>query len=165
MVDIISHGLWSFLAFRKLKERKEIWAGIFFGIMPDLLSWTIYSIYLLFIGTIPYGKPNPWELPQWAFMLYNISHSLIICVIFLGFIYTLTKEFPIYTLGWPLHILIDIPTHSKEFLPTPFLWPISNWKFPGISWSNPWLFLLDCGLLIIFFIYTYLIKRKTKKIK
>jgi len=38
--------------------------------------------------------------------------------------------------GWLLHILLDIPTHSSEFYPTLFLWPLSGFHVDGNSWGN-----------------------------
>lgn len=66
-------------------------------------------------------------------------------------------------LAWPLHILIDIPTHTAEFFPTPFLWPVSNFHVDGISWGNPFIFYPDLILLVLSYLiwYFYRIKYKT----
>ncbi|MBI2102454.1 hypothetical protein HYT55_01335 [Candidatus Woesearchaeota archaeon] len=60
-----------------------------------------------------------------------IIAALVFLVVFL-----LLKRIPIYLYAWPLHIVIDIPTHTSNFLPTPFLWPLSSFAFPGISWAS-----------------------------
>jgi hypothetical protein len=52
-------------------------------------------------------------------------------------------------LGWVFHILIDIPTHTLRFFPTPFLWPISSYCASGISWANRWFLLANYSALAI----------------
>ena len=60
--------------------------------------------------------------------------------------------------AWPIVIVMDILTHTREFLPTPFLYPISNWPFPGISWGNRWFMLVNWGLIIM--ILSYIVVKK-----
>jgi hypothetical protein len=33
--------------------------------------------------------------------------------------------------------LLDIPSHSRAFFPTPFLWPLSKVTFDGVDWTTP----------------------------
>lgn len=116
--------------------------------------------------------------------LYQLSHSLIIFLIALVVIVLVRHFFsgrralspplpagegrararsawhtfiPWEMTAWLLHILSDIPTHSYKFYPTPFLWPISEWKFNGFSWGQWWFLLLNYSLLIIVFL---LVRRK-----
>jgi hypothetical protein len=64
--------------------------------------------------------------------------------------------------GWALHILIDIPSH-KGFYETPFLFPLSNYKFDhGVSWGHPTYMLINYSALIIAYILIYLVFRKKK---
>lgn len=149
MVDTIAHALWSFIIFRTLLPANYIWLAIFFGTMPDLFSWTIYAIYKIFKDH-KFGKPNLREIPKWAFTLYNVTHSVFVAAFLFSLIDLIFGYIPFYLWAWPLHILIDIPTHSRKFLPTPFLWPVSKWKFPGVSWAELWLFWLNWILIIVF---------------
>ena len=64
-------------------------------------------------------------------------------------LYFFRKRLAIFVLPWLIHILIDIPTHSREFLPTPFLWPVSEWKFPGISWGNRYFMMFNYAAIIV----------------
>jgi len=148
MVDTISHGLWSFIIFSSAIVFPYMWLAIFFGMMPDLFSWTIYALYSIFRRK-RFGKPNLRDIPRWAFTLYGITHSIFVCSFVFLIVYLLFHHIPIYLFAWPIHILFDIPTHSRKFLPTPFLWPFFKWKFPGISWAEPWLLLLDWLLIIV----------------
>lgn len=81
-----------------------------------------------------------------------MSHSLIIFGIVLGLIYVILKRFPWEMMGWLLHVLIDIPTHSYAFYPTPFLWPLSDVKLGGLSWANPWFMAVNYAAIIIVYI-------------
>jgi membrane-bound metal-dependent hydrolase YbcI (DUF457 family) len=92
--------------------------------------------------------------------LYNISHSIIVFTIIFIIAYLLFKK-PVWILGgWLLHILIDVPTHSYQFYPTPIFWPISSWKFDGFGWANEWFLIADAVLLII--VYFYLLRKERK---
>lgn len=45
---------------------------------------------------------------------------------------------PLALLGWLSHILIDIPTHSRSYYATRFLWPLSDYSISGVPWWTPW---------------------------
>jgi hypothetical protein len=64
--------------------------------------------------------------------------------------------------GWFLHIVIDIPTHSYEFYPTPFLWPFSELHFNGFAWGNIWFEAINYSLILIVYL---LLWRKRRKLK
>jgi hypothetical protein len=64
-------------------------------------------------------------------------------------------------LGWLLHIILDIPSHSIDFFATPFLFPVSDYVFQyGARWSIPWFMILNYSLLLILFVYLFFIKKK-----
>ena len=109
-----------------------------------------------------FGKPELAELPTWVFSLYDFSHSLIIALFFIGIMYAINKDFCFPMLAWPFHILLDVFTHSIKFFPTPILWPISDYRFDGIPWSNPYVMLLNFVGIFIVFIYR---RNSLKKIK
>jgi len=179
-MDVFSHGLWTgaiaqFIN-KKIKKPLSIKWAVFWGVFPD-----IFAFGLPFIGifwNLAFGNLNFRDLPAihetepppedtfWMFTLakslYNISHSLFIFLIVFSLVSLIFKR-PILELGgWLLHILIDIPTHSYQFYPTPFLWPISSWKFSGLSWGTPWFMVLNYSVLIIIYFLLYR-KRKLQK--
>ena len=158
-MDFFAHGLWSYIIFNWI--RRPIYA-IFFGLLPDLMSWTIYLFYRLFNGEA-IGKPALLNIPDWVYMLYNVSHSLFVVLLVFGIVYLIFKTVPIYMYAWPLHIILDIFSHSREFLPTPFLWPISDWRFPGISWGHPTFMIINYALIGICLGYLVYKKRFEKK--
>lgn len=149
-MDYFAHGLWSYIFFNKTSKP---WIAVLFGLLPDSMSWMIYFFYNIFLNGLTLGKPNIDIVPDWVFTLYGVSHSLIVsslaCLIVIGLVYYFTKKYFLYILAWPISVILDTLTHTREFLPTPFLWPISDWAFPGISWGNKWFFILNWGLIII----------------
>lgn len=176
-MDIFSHGLWAGAAYKavnkKAKKPLKVWLAGFLGIFPDLFAFTIPFVWLfwnLAFGGLSFSdipRPDSVEpasqdtLPifRLASLLYSISHSAIIFFVVFGIIFLIFRR-PIWELGgWFIHILMDIPTHSYQFYPTPFLWPLSGWTFDGFSWGTPW-FLIPNYLAII---AVYLLLRVRKK--
>ena len=151
-MDTISHTLWGKGLFGYRKYR---YLSFVFGAIPDLLSFGIYFLFNLILNpsTIKFGKPNLSEIPEWVFSLYNFSHSLIISIIFILIIYKINREISFTMLAWPFHILLDFFTHSIDFFPTPILWPISNYRFDGIPWSNSYIMITNIVCIFLIFIY------------
>ena len=151
-MDTISHALWGKGLFGYRKYR---YLSFVFGAIPDLLSFGIYFLFNLILNpsTIKFGKPNLSEIPEWVFSLYNFSHSLIISIIFILIIYKINREISFTMLAWPFHILLDFFTHSIDFFPTPILWPISNYRFDGIPWSNSYIMITNIVCIFLIFIY------------
>lgn len=128
------------------------------SILPDLLSWGIYLLYRIIQG-IPFGPPNLELIPSWVFVLYGATHSIFVFAFVFLAVYYFTKKQPVYLLPWIVHILIDIPTHSREFLGTPFLWPVSNWLFPGINWGTSMFMLSNYIAIAVFLTLTLSLKK------
>ncbi len=106
-MDTISHALWGkgLFGYRKYK-----WLPLFFGTIPDLASFGIYFLFNLIINpsTMKFGKPELSEIPSWVFNLYNISHSLIIAMIFILIAYIFKRDICFAMLAWPFHIMLDL---------------------------------------------------------
>ncbi len=120
-MDILSHGLHGGIAFGRENRRKYIIAFLF-GIGPDLFSFGIFFISrLMSFGRLPLDKPEISEIPKYVHILYDFTHSFVPYLIFFSILWFMGKKsFAKLTLGWPLHILVDMPSHSFEFFPTPF---------------------------------------------
>jgi hypothetical protein len=165
-MDIFSHGLYGGAAFGRKSKRDYIIAFLF-GIGPDLFSFGLFFLSIFFgFESWPAGNitpPNAKVIPEYVHYLYNITHSLVIYAVFFAILYWLGKKsFGLLTLGWPLHILVDIPTHSNGFFPTPFLWPLSDFSINGIPWAHPIIFIPNFLLLIGIYSYLYM-KRKQNR--
>mgnify|MGYP001469698037 CR=1 FL=1 len=146
------HGLHAYLLYD--------YEGIIYGILPDFLSWGYFFIkktpfyisnipnYLSYLHKNNYNinklnekiRPPLNEYTNFDYTLYNIFHSIFTWIL----IYLLTKN-KLFLISI-LSIIIDIFLHSKDYLPTPFLYPLSNYKFDGINWGT-----LN-GILITFII-------------
>ena len=186
-MDILAHALWSAWPFRLAnlrnknagKKRFNLWLPAFWGVFPDLFAFTIPFLWIIFgllTGSFSFANiPTPDSLEpianhhivfQLANVMYSMSHSLIIfSLIFLAVCLIFRK--PVWVmLTWLMHILIDIPSHSYKFYPTPIFWPFSDWKFDGISWTNGWFMAINYSSLVIIYAlaFYYEKKREGKKL-
>lgn len=175
-MDIFSHGLWAAAAAKGVnqaqdKRRLNVWAAALWGVFPDLFAFSIPFIWLMWslasgdtsFANFHGGRP-PIDEPTgsngvWVFQLshalYNVSHSLIIfSVVFFG-VWAYFKQARLELIGWLLHIIADVPTHTYAFFPTPVFWPLLDWKFNGFSWGQPWFLLLDYSLLLLAFAFLW----------
>ncbi len=174
-MDIFAHTLWTNAAARgvnKVADKKgktfhlNVGWTAFWGVFPDLFAFSIpfiIRIYLLITGATAFSSffhrpaiseegalPTGFDL---AHTLYQYSHSLVIWAIVFLVVWVIYKKPRWELLGWALHILIDIPSHALSFYPTPFLFPISDYKFPyGVQWSNQWYMIINYTALAIVWI-------------
>ena len=149
-MDTFSHALWGKGLFGYRKYR---WFSLLFGAIPDLLSFGLYFLYNLITNpfNMELGKPDISEIPIWVFKLYDFSHSIIIAFIFIIIVFKINKDFCFPMLAWPFHIILDFFTHSIQYFPTPIFWPISDYRFDGVPWSNPCIMIINfIGIFLIF---------------
>jgi hypothetical protein len=181
-MDIFAHALWAGAGAKKLNDKFEVeskpkispgWTA-FWGVFPDFFAFTIpfialfYAVIFQGVNLTQFRGPHSvassgtvgsaFEL---APTLYQYSHSLVIflTIFILTWIYFKRPRFEL--LGWALHILIDIFSHTAEFYPTPLFFPLSNWKFLyGVSWGNPYYMIINYSLLLCMVLYFILRKKK-----
>ena len=120
---------------RRMAFDWTLWAAFGFGIFPD-----IASIGIFFTQAALHGDVISFHaLPAYVFVLYNLTHSLVLAFIGLGLIHLLWKPLFIPALAWPFHIGLDIFTHPLGHFQTPFLYPLSDYAYNGIAWwMHPW---------------------------
>lgn len=107
-----------------------LWAAFGFGVFPDLASLGIHFATGLFTG-----DGLRWHgIPDFVFGLYNFTHSLAGMAVCIGLLAWWRRAWLLPALAWPLHVLMDVPTHGTGVFMTPILWPFSDWKFAGWSW-------------------------------
>jgi hypothetical protein len=151
-MDIVSHGLWGGLALGR-RSRRLFFTSFFLSVLPDILAeGVMFSLVLLNVPGMPsldHGHPKISEFPQYAQNFYNCTHSLVIFLAVFLVVWIVRKKPFTLLFTWALHILIDIPTHSLELFPTPFLWPISDVKFNGINWREPIIMIPNIILLLL----------------
>jgi hypothetical protein len=165
-MDIFAHTLWTAASARGAnasilkKNRISVAWSAFWGVFPDLFAFGLPFLFLIvgFIrGTYSFASLSQDHhiVPQFAMAhtLYQYSHSLVIWAVVFALVWAYCKRPRYELLGWLLHILIDIPSHSATFYPTPFLFPLSDYKFlDGISWANPTYMLINYSLLLVVFL-------------
>ncbi|MGV8169246.1 MAG: hypothetical protein ACP5N3_04285 [Candidatus Nanoarchaeia archaeon] len=153
-MDVLAHALWGLIVFHSLSL--NYWLIALFSILPDLVSFVPWMIHNLVTKGRIYNSKD-WKnrtkmiksIPKYVFRLYDITHSLVISgFIFLVLFFTV-KEYSYYMLPWMLHIIIDIPSHPRDFFGTPILFPFSNFKFNGIPWSHKWFMIINYSSIII----------------
>ncbi len=168
-MDFISHSLYGGVAFGR-KNKKLFWWAFFFGMMPDILVFGPFFVqrFVLVISNhmsfFPNGAPDLRTIPQYVYQGYDITHSIVVFAVVFGLVWLFMKKPPFIVLGWPLHIMMDLFTHTTQFFPTPILWPISNAHFThGIPWSEPIIFIPNIILLAILYTYFFLIRLRKRK--
>jgi hypothetical protein len=179
-MDILAHTLWTNAGARganKLREKKgkpkavHVGWTAFWGVFPDFFAFTIpfvVAIFKIITGQSSASSFGPPHISTGGFdlaaYLYQWSHSIVIFALVFIIVSLISKR-PRYELfGWALHILIDIPSHDIEFYATPFLWPISEYRFPyGISWANKWFMIINYSALVLVWGGILISKLKKKK--
>ena len=146
-MDVLAHYLWAYAvaAFARIRQRKAM--GLI-GVLPDFFSFGILMVAALLIGSFQPGKPELASIPGYVLHLYDWTHSFLVFSAVFAAIFFITKKWYLPLLGWGVHVLLDIPTHTSAFFPTPFLWPLSDYSFSGISWGEPWFMLLNYSALV-----------------
>ena len=165
-MDILAHALWTNITFfKKYKtEKKSRWWAVFFGIFPDLVSFSpVFLFYLLFkLTEIAWiGGLRDWFWHNYSAQSYNYSHSLVTFgLVFLVALVIRRGRAYWPLLGWALHIMLDIFTHPS-FYQTPFLFPLSNFKnHYAISWADPRFMLVNYGSMAIVYGLVYFFQKK-----
>ena len=177
-MDVVSHGLWAGAAAKAANkqrvEKVSVLKTAAWGLFPDVFAfgpafaWLFYLIatgalsFSEFPGVHHVGEPasgNSLPALQLASALYNFSHSIIMfALVFL--LAWLIMQRPVWEMGgWLLHIIMDIPTHSYAFFPTPVFWPLFGWKFNGINWATLWFMIFNYSALVL----AYWLLREKKK--
>ncbi len=161
-MDTLSHGLYGGIAFgRTSKIRYGI--AFLFGIMPDMLSFGIlFALTILGFVSGPEfasGPPPMSSIPEYVHHLYNITHSFFVAGAVIALVWWWHEAPLMEMFAWPLHILVDIPTHSTKFFATPFLWPVSDFKIDGVSWSHPYIFIPNVIFLLGLHLWFYFKRR------
>jgi len=147
--DILSHGLWGGIIFRK---GSPYWLAFAFGVLPDALAFGPLVVLRMTAGELVMGRPGLNTIPPWVYTVYNWTHSLVIAAVAIIILWQINRKPAIAAGAWVLHILMDIPVHTQDYFPTSFLYPLSPFTFNGISsiklWAVNWLLLI---LAYIFF--------------
>jgi hypothetical protein len=79
------------------------------------------------------GRKWP-EAPKWMQVSHHMFHSLPVLLLLATAIRLIRGHWPLWGVAWGLHILVDIPTHSRQDWAPQFLWPLSDITVSGVLW-------------------------------
>ena len=173
-MDILSHALWSLVLLPGPASVEK--AAV--GMSPDLIVFIPG-----FISTLLKKKDRPSQRSreemmkwfhrkdnQWIINFYRWTHSLVVwtalSIPLILLIRIRSGLFPWFLLAAPLHIIMDIPTHTHDSFPVQFLTPFSRMKIDGIHWSETRILALNytaillTGLLRIFILKYWMCFKK-----
>ena len=132
-MDPVTH----FWITRKLVGKE--WKFIVLGLAPDLPFYLFYPYQVVSGRKLREGfQHDEWPKPPvWLYTTHNIFHSLPLATsLLLLQKIALKRGARLGFMAWILHILIDIPTHSRQKWAPQFLWPFSRFTVDGISWTD-----------------------------
>jgi hypothetical protein len=170
-LDILAHAVYGATLFSRIglaggrkggaatRHRFDwtIWAAVAFGLMPDLASIGVTFAQLVLSG----NAPSFHNIPSYVFVLYRLTHSLIVAGLFLLLVRVTARPLVVPALAWPLHILMDTVSHGNGMWQTPMLFPLSDWHFRGINWwEHPGVMLTYWGLLPVLWLAIHLWRRR-----
>jgi len=171
-MDIAAHALWAaaggaWALRRQYINRADLAATVALAVVPDLAQFLPLAAWVL-LGTgswhvlpafalaMPGHEP---ELPHWVALTSHQLHCFMHSAVIAG-VATLTLRIGLGRMWWPLlgwwsHVVIDLFTHSSGYYPVPVLYPVSDWTFDGISWTQPWMLALNYLLLLATWIFVW----------
>lgn len=166
-MDTFSHAAWGYAVLR-WRGPKTARIGALTGAAPDLLYFIPSKIEQMAEKGWPAlllerrpgiwridGPPLPPDLIEAYNTYYVYTHSLIILALVLGVLALMGKHSWLWlSVPYLLHIIIDLPTHERYL--TPIFYPLWDWKFIGISWSDPIIFWPNLIALVV--VYSWIWK-------
>ncbi len=143
-MEIVAHALWTaaaaLTAARTADIRVPVRAAVWWGVFPDVLAFgppVAVGLWMRFSGA-PAESGHALPHIHIGVPLYPAAHSVLVFAAVFALVWIAARR-PVYSLlGWLLHILIDIPTHSYSYYATRFLWPVSDFRIDGMAWWTPW---------------------------
>jgi len=139
-MEIVAHTLWAAAAAKATNRRTAriglVWFAIW-AMFPDLFAFSpevIAGLWNRITGSVSAHVLDFHHVgARWGWLdvdLYDIGHSFVTFVAVFLIVWAIIRR-PLWEmLGWALHILLDIPSHSAHY-PTPFLWPLSSYYISG----------------------------------
>jgi hypothetical protein len=152
-MDIVAHALWTgagaLAVRRKIHRRIPVVATALWGAFPDVFAFGPAVAAGLWFLLANGHAPGHGERLHIGLPLYPMSHSLLVFGAVYGLVSLIGRRPVIGMLGWLVHILIDIPTHSFDYYATRIFWPLSNWGLDGLPWWTPWFWITTYAALAI----------------
>ncbi len=108
-----------------------VWIAALMGIGPDIVS--MGGAFTLFVLR---GMPGHFfrDFGGVALTIYRCAHSLLFAALLCGLVRRIAPRYFTASLAWPLHILLDAPTHGAGRFQTTLFYPLSGWGLDAIRW-------------------------------
>jgi hypothetical protein len=109
------------------------------GMLADAPFYLTYPAWLIARRQLEQTvATNTWpDPPLWMATLHHAFHSIPMLLCGAAIVCAVSGRWPREELlAWGLHILIDIPTHSRRRWGPQFLWPLSDFVLDGMSWTD-----------------------------
>ena len=109
------------------------------SLVPDLPWYVLYPAWLLSHGGPETAlRSAEWPMPpRWIRRIHHATHSLLLLAVGLGAArLLLARKEAKLAKAWLTHILLDIPTHSRQRMGVRIFWPLSRWAYDGTSWAD-----------------------------
>lgn len=170
-MDIVAHGLWAALLCRwqgreRPMRRTTTALTVGMAMAPDLVQLTPIVISALvlpegwtalqaYFHALPHYLPVLPPLVE-ALMhhLHCTMHSALVATAVTWLVWWRLQRLWWPLLGWWMHIVIDVFTHSADFYPSPVLYPITQQGFDGWAWNDPWLLMVNYIFILLLWLAT-----------
>lgn len=163
-MDIVAHTLWAGAGCAVLRRHRTvsprtIAATMGLAALPDvaqllpIVGWWwfgdgTFADVRAYALAVPGGEP---ALPPLVLFLSHHLHCIMHSALVAGLVtlvsWMLLGRLWIPLLGWWMHIVIDVFTHSAAYYPAPVLYPLTERGFDGMAWNTPEALAINYGAL------------------
>lgn len=175
-MDILAHGLWAGIGIEALSRRRAITARskiaiVALAVLPDIVHM-VPTVVAAILGSMPwstvwtYATAAPGTepvMPAFVALLSHQLHCIMHSAVVLGAVTLvaslLAPAASLALLGWWLHIVIDVFTHSTDYYVVPILYPFTYWGFNGIAWNRPWFMVLNYASMVVTLMFLTMSRR------
>ena len=154
-MDVVAHGLWGGALFGR-KSGLHWRVAAIVGSAPDIVAFGPFLVTQI-------GSTRWIDFPPYVHRSYDVTHSLVVWVAVTGLVWLFRKSFPWVMCAWALHIACDIPTHSIDFFPTPYLWPLPTPFHNGTPWARPVFMIANYVVIVAVYAALGLLPRRNKQ--
>jgi len=109
------------------------------GLAPDAPFYVTYPAWVIRTGQLRHAlRTNDWPAPPtWMATVHHLAHRFLVVAVYAVVVRVLRRQWPAAeSKAWALHILIDLPMHSRRRWAPQFLWPVSTVTIDGVSWAE-----------------------------
>ncbi len=177
-MDILAHTLWAGAGTAMMHRRwpiapRSVALTVALAALPDvihmlpLLGWWVSgdgsaAALLAYAIAMPGQEPAlPPLVAMLSHHLHCIGHSAVVAGAVTLLLWAVLGRLWIPLLGWWLHIVIDVFTHSADYFASPVLYPITERGFDGIAWNTPWFMALNYVALTAAGVWLVLSRRQS----